>query len=156
MKFKITQQLACSPEKYWDLVDSEAFIEHFEERADTALSVDREGIHKRLTYTSRGELPAIMQKALGIERMEYEEYHDVDRENHRNTWEVETPFMTDRVKAWGTTRLEATDEGCRRTVEGTVEIKMAVVGKKMSEKFGQRLEMAHRVRGEVVEILLGQ
>ena len=156
MEFKISQTLACSPEKYWDVVDSEGCIEHFEERADTELKVDREGVHKRLTYTSRGELPGIMKKALGIERMEYEEYHDVDKEHHRSTWEVETPFMSDRVKAWGTTRLESTDEGCRRVVQGRVEIKLAMVGAKMSEKFGQRLEMAHRVRGEVVEILLGE
>ena len=159
MRFSITDQFDCSPQRFREIVDSEEFERRFREetetrRVDVDEDADGESEYREQRFVSMRDIPAMMKKTLGVDRLEYsrKERYDVDDETIE--WTVTTPFMTDRVEAGGTTVLEADDDGCLRTVEGFVAIDLPLVGSKMAEKFGGRLRDAEVATARIVRELL--
>lgn len=159
MRFSMSHEFRCSPDEMWELYHSD----EFERRLQQATEVRREvleersedGIeYKKLRCVSQRELPKPMKMALGIEQFEYEQEQRLDRNTHTLEWEVQTPFMTDRVSAAGTTRVEETERGCRRTVEGDIEVRLPLVGSKMERKLSDRFQVSYEEAAEIAREML--
>lgn len=154
--FMVTDEFDCSPDRLWEIMESS---EEFERRLEEATEMRREIVEedrrgdevwsRRVRCVSLREIPAMMQKALGIEQFEYDLEQRVDRREDLVEWTLETPFMTDRVDARGTTSVEETDEGCRRTVQGRVDIQLPMVGAKMETKLVEKLRESEQKGAEI-------
>lgn len=162
MQFSITDQFDCSPQRLWELLEDDEEVarrlqETTQERRELVEQDTDNGVeHLRIRCVSMREIPAMMQKALGIERLEYERDQRLDRDAGVMNWEVTTPFLTDRVDVTATTRVSATDDGCRRVVEGQVDIQLPLVGKKMEGKLADRIRDGEQAAGRIVRELLDE
>ena len=161
MRYTITDDFDCSPQELRKLFESDEFERRLENEIDSTRDVVDETTEDGLEITtyrfaSRREIPAVMQKALGVERIEYDRTERSDRETGTTTWTVKTPFMTERVDVEGTTTLEETDGGCRRIVEGKVSIDLPVVGGKMEEKFANRVRGADEAMAKIARQILDE
>ena len=95
-----------------------------------------------------------MKMALGIEHFEYVQEQRLDRQENTLDWKVETPFMTDRVDASGVTRVEVTDRGCRRQVDGEIRVRLPLMGKKMEQKLAERLQTSYEEAVDIAREML--
>ena len=161
MRFTVTDEFACTPERLWEILEDGEFINRLEERTEQRRELVEEhadnGVcHRRIRWVSQRDIPGVMKKALGIERLEYEHVQRLDRAEGVMDWEVTTPFLSDRVDVTGTTRVVATQQGCRRAVEGQVQIRLPLMGKKMEAKLAGRLGDTERAAAAIVRELLAQ
>ncbi len=161
MRFTVTDEFACTPERLWELLEDGEFIKRLEERTEQRRELIEEEIddgvcHRRIRWVSQRDIPGVMKKALGIDRLEYEHDQRIDRSEGTMHWEVTTPFVPRRVEVTGTTRVEPTDEGCRRMVEGQVQIRLPLMGKKMEQKLAGRLGDAERAAASIVREMLNE
>ncbi len=160
MRFSMTHHFKCAPDDLWDV-----FAEpEFDRRLREETGVERElleakyedGVQfERIRSVSNRELPAVMKTALGIERFEFEQQNRLDRSENILNWTVSTPFLSDRVDAGGTTRVEATDTGCTRIIDGQVDIRLPLVGRKMERKLlgniRESYEKAARIAADLLQ-----
>lgn len=159
MHFSMTHHFDDSPEQLWDIFDRSDFEQRLGEMTDTKREIletrTDDGVEiTRIRSVARRELPAVMKRALGIDRFQYEQEQRLDRRADTLEWTVQTPFLTDRVTARGTVRLESTDAGCTRIVEGEVHVQLPLVGKKMERKLAEKIRNSHEQAAGLAEQLL--
>lgn len=149
MKISMDNQFECSPEVLWDIFEDPEFDRRLEEETGVRREVlesrtEEDGVeYKKLKCISLKEMPAMMQKALGTEQFEFEQENWLDRKAGILKWQVNTPFLTDRVDAGGTTRVEETANGSRRLVDGEIVIRLPLVGKKMEKKLSGNIQVSY-------------
>ncbi len=150
MKLKMINEFSCSPELLWEIFEDPEFDRRLEEETGVRREVlearEEDGgvLYKKLRCISLKELPAMMKKALGTEHLEFEQENHLDLQKSELRWVVNTPFLSDRVDAGGTTRVEATENGSRRVVTGEIVIRLPVVGKKMEQRLGGNIEESYQ------------
>lgn len=159
MRFTMTHHFACSPQRMWEIYEDDEFERRLQEatqvRREVVVEEDNDGVlKKRLRCVAQKELPTPMKVALGIERFEYVQEQRLDRETNTLEWDVETPFMTDRVDASGVTRVEVTDGGCERRVDGEIRVRLPLVGKKMERKLAERLQTSYEEAVDIAREML--
>lgn len=161
MKIKMINDFACSPEMLWEIFESPEFDERLEKetgvRREVLKSSQKGDVeYKKLKCISLREIPAMMQKALGTEQFEFEQENELDRKKGVLTWTVTTPFLSDRVDAGGTTRVEATAEGSRRILSGEISIRLPLVGGKIEQKLGGNIEESYKKAAEIAHAMIAE
>lgn len=162
MNYVVTDEFDCSPEELWELLeDNEEFTRRLEQQIEETRQTEQRHTEdgeevRRIRCISRRDIPELMKKALGIERLEYEREQRLDRGRGVMHWEVTTPFLAERVDATGTTRVEVHDGGCRRRVTGQVEIQLPVVGSKMEGKLADKLREADEAAAAIAREMLDE
>lgn len=132
-KLFVESQFNDPPAAVWDVFESDAFRDRLsaetglvqellEERNEGDVQI------RRVKFTSGNDLPKLVAKALGAPRLSYEQTNRFDPANNKLDWSVDLPMLGDRVSVEGVTRLTPTDAGCRRTVDGSIEVRMRMVG----------------------------
>ena len=123
----------ADPATMWEIFESEAFRARVE--ADTGMTaklleerMEGDVSVRKFAYTSGRDLPTIAAKALGASRLSYEQTNRLDLAKGRLDWSIHLPVVSDRVKIGGYTTILPDGDGCRRRVEGTLEVKMRFVG----------------------------
>lgn len=159
MRFSMSHHFDCTPQELWDIFESREFDDRLEEETGVRREVLDERsvdgiIHKKLKCISLKELPAVMKKALGTDHLEFEQTNELDREASVLKWDVVTPFLTDRVDAGGKTRVEPSGEGCTRTIEGEITIRLPLVGKKMEKKLSENLRDSYEKAATIAREML--
>ena len=160
MKLKMINEFSCSPELLWEIFEDPEFDRRLEEETGVRREVmeEKKGddgvLYKKLRCISLRELPAMMKKALGTEHLEFEQENRLDLEKSELKWTVVTPFLSDRVDAGGTTRVEKTATGARRIVEGEIVIRLPVVGKKMEAKLGGNIEESYEKAAAIAKKMI--
>ena len=117
----------------WDIFESERFRERLAaETGITAelLSESTEGKVQVQTflYKANRELPTVAAKALGSRHLTYEQTNRFDSDTGRLDWNIVMPMVRDRVFISGFTTILPHGDGCKRRVEGTIEVKMRFIG----------------------------
>lgn len=157
MKLHIVSDLPGDPALVWDVFEGA----EFQRRLDAQTGLRTEVIEtrqegpvtvRRMKYTSRTELPALVSRALGSSTLSYEQENRLDLGAGRLTWVVRIPVLGERVKASGTTLITATATGSRRVVEGDVTISVPLIGGQIEKVIGGEFEKS---MGRAVEIARG-
>ena len=148
-KLYVESQFPVSPEETWDVFESDAFRDRLAivtglttDVLDTRMEGDVEVRHLR--YTSGKDLPAIAAKTLGTSRLSYEQTNRFDKANSKLHWNVVLPKMSDRVTVQGVTWIKATPTGSQRVVDGTIEVKMRLVGGQIEKVVAGEFEKSMR------------
>lgn len=132
-KLFVESHLPVTPEVAWDVFESEPFREALAERTNLAsrvLEVRQEGeVEVRvIEFTSGQKLPGVVAKALGSDRLSYTQTNRFDRSRSRLDWTVALPALGERVSVSGETLIEPHPQGCRRVVNGEIEVRIRLVG----------------------------
>lgn len=155
MDIRITHTFPCTPAAYWEVtsrpqVDAEmraagdADFETLSERAEG----DRQ--HSRRRVTARSELPLVVRRALGRDRLSYVQEVETDNAAFSTTWKVIPDVLADRVRCSGTTRVVPTPAGCERRIEGVIEVGVPLVGGTIEKFIVTELERSWNRAAEVV------
>lgn len=129
----VASDLDVDPVTAWRLFDSEAFRLRLDARARLHTRIvdeQRDGavVRRTLRVRSLTELPHVAARALGSRHVTYDMSTRFDPGLSRLDWSIRLPVLTDRVLVAGSTRIEPQAGGSRRVVEGTVEIRLPVIG----------------------------
>lgn len=132
-KLEVVSELPTTVEAAWELFESERFRQALQEKNGTTAHLISERddggvIERRLKYELGFELPGFVASALGSKRLAYEQVNRLDLANGRMTWQVTLPGVGDRAKVSGVTTMVPSAGGCTRTVEGTIEVKVPLIG----------------------------
>lgn len=133
MKLYVESLLPVDPATAWSIFESDTFRDRLEAKANLHSEVletrDEGPVQiRRLKFTSRNELPAVVAKLLGASHLTYEQTNRFDPSRSRLDWTVKLPVMTDRVKVSGATTIEPHPQGSRRVVDGDVEVSVKLIG----------------------------
>lgn len=160
MKLKLTQDFPdCTPEQLWDV-----FLDpRFDERLKAESGVQRELLEKRdedgVTVIRRRvisdkKIPRLMQKALGADRIEYEQTSRLDRSKSTLEWTIQPAMMAERISIAGVTTITSTGSGCQRVIDGDISIRIALVGKKMEKRLAENIEETYTRAAEIAREML--
>lgn len=133
MKLYVASDLSFDPVTAWEIFESDEFGQRLEQATDlvcTVLSESTDGPLKKrkLKYVSKRELPTMVGKALGSKNLTYEQHNTFDPAKSELRWEVFLPVMQDRVTVNGVTTIKEAPGGSRRVVDGTIEVRVRLVG----------------------------
>lgn len=155
----VASDLAVDPAAAWRLFDSEAFRLRLDARARIHTRIVDEGregavVRRTLRIRSLTELPQVAARALGSRHLTYDMSTRFDPAASRLDWSIQLPVLTDRVLVAGATRIEPRDGGSCRVVEGTVEIRLPVIGgrceKIVVSEFHRSMEAAAALAREMI------
>ena len=134
MRVSLTHRFPCSPEKLWDVFDSDAFEERFGAVAGVTREITEDSVVdgvaiRRRKCTMTDPIPGVVARFLGSDRFEWDEEARLDRKRNRLEWVIELPAaIRYRVQAKGTTRVRPDGDGCVRTINGDIVVRVPVIG----------------------------
>lgn len=159
-KLYIESHFDAAPDAIWDVFESDEFRTRLAEHTGVSSQLIEETetngvIVRRLKFTTNSDLPKIAAKALGTKRLSYEQTNRFDRANSRLDWNVVLPNLSDRVSVTGVTSIEADGSGSRRVVDGSIEVKMRLIGgqieKVVAERFSGSMTRAVELAKEILD-----
>lgn len=156
MRIEAQHAIPAPPKAYWSLMEDPAFLAAADAGSDMVREVlrdepgaGREGrrlLHVR--WTSQRELPGVMRKILGADRLSYELVQHLDDERFHLTWELIPPVSRDRCQGGGAFWLEPTATGCVRRVDGSVSISIPFVGGQIEKLLAGEIAKGHARNAE--------
>ena len=155
MRLHVESTLDMDPATAWGFLESDAFRERLQARANVRVDLLSERTEGRVTirqlrYVSGNELPSIAAKILGSKQLTYEQTNRLDLERSRLEWTVKLPVAGDRVSVRGVTTITATPTGCHRVVEGQITVAIPLVGGRIEAAVVAEFEKS---MGRAVEIV---
>ena len=143
----------------WELFESERFRKRL--AADSGISAEllserEEGKVQVRTflYKAARELPTVAAKALGSKHLTYEQTNRFDPVANRLDWSIAMPGVGDRVSIGGITTIVPEGTGCKRRVEGTIEVKIRFIGGQIEKAVvGEFAKSMGRVNDLVKEMI---
>jgi len=133
LKLYVRHTFTCTPETFWKMYWDETFDQMLQKDATVhrELVWERsEGpvLARRLRFTPERELPRPVAKLIGNNKLIYEQENRFDAEASTLKWEVIPTFLPGKFSANGTFVVRATETGCERIVEGTIDVKVRFIG----------------------------
>ena len=121
MEFTVTQRFACTPEDYWARSRGSEFEAAIAREAEVEVEVlPPRGAVERTRVTQLAPVPAIAQKAMGVDRFRYVQEVEADNARFSTRWSIVPDVMTDRVSCRGESAVRAGPGGCERVIRGTI------------------------------------
>lgn len=162
MQFRVVQQLPCTPDAVFDLLEEDVL----EERVRTSSSSLREPLEKvwrdrvllrRTRIRPVRELPALVNKLLGPEGLSYIQTVHTDREAQLVRWSLDVDRVGDRVRIGGTETLAATGTGCVLTVDAEVVVRVPVVAGRVEKAVEKEIRRVYgRRETYMLDLLAGR
>lgn len=126
-------QLPVDAKTAWELFESEEFRTRLAEQSGVVATIvdqrmDGEIEVTRLSYVTAFELPRVAAKLLGSSRLEYEQTNRLDLAKGELAWTIKIPAAGERLKVGGLTSIVDRPGGSLRTVHGTIEVAVRLVG----------------------------
>jgi hypothetical protein len=133
MDFRIAHRFPGSALAWWGASkhpDFEAVVAHASDVTMTLLSDETvDGVRRqRVRVVPRKDLPALVQKAVGAPRFSYVQETEERVGEPTLRWKVLPEVLADKIRCAGTLRLVDVAGGCERVVEGSVEVRVSLVG----------------------------
>lgn len=97
-------------------------------RVVVKLEDDGETFRRVLRIGPERELPAAMKKALGSDRLEYEEHMTYRWGSFEAHWETIPSVMASKVQSKGRILFQDSAAGALRVVEGSIDVKVFGIG----------------------------
>jgi hypothetical protein len=148
MKIAYRHRLPADPATAWAELQSAAYGEAVakEGGADVALleETEQNGARvRRLRVTGKRPLPAFAQAALGTERLSYVQVETSVPGAFKLRWKVVPDTMADRVVAEGTYELLPDKDGSVRAIDGTIEVRVPLVGGRIERALAEELQKSY-------------
>lgn len=151
MKLRTVSQLPVDPQTAWSLFESEDFRARLE--SDTGIAgtiVEQSKVGEvevtHLRYATKTELPRMAAKIMGTSHLSYEQENRFDPGASQLAWVVRIPALGERLQVSGVTTIKPTASGCERTVDGTINVNVRVIGgqieKLVAGGFGKSMDRA--------------
>lgn len=157
MQFRIAHRFPCTPDRFWALIREPGYEADLQKESSMDITVlqreDRGGhLLERFKLVSRTPLPALVQRAAGVDRISYEQELDSDHATKVITWKVKTLFLTDKVKCGGTSKvIPAPGGGCERVLEGEITVAVPLVGGQIEKQIVEQLQSSYDKAARVIE-----
>lgn len=157
MRIEAQHAIPAPAAAYWSLMEDPAFLA----AADAGSSIVREVLRNEpgagrggrrllhVRWTSQRELPGVLRKVLGAERLSYELVQHLDDAAFHLWWEVIPPVSRDRCQGGGAFWLEPTATGCWRRVEGGVTVSLPLVGGQIEKLLAGEIAKGHARNAEM-------
>jgi hypothetical protein len=151
MRLDAEHFVPTDPAIWWNLMEDPTFLA----ATDANSGVDRETIRNEpgageggrrllhVRWTSQRELPGVVKKVLGADRLSYELIQHMDDERFHMRWEIVPPISRDRFHGAGEFWLEAVEGGCIRRVTGSIEIRLPIVGGRIESLLATEISKGH-------------
>lgn len=159
-KLFIESFLPVGPEDAWEVFESDAFRTRLQEQTGLASTVRETRMEgdvevRTLTFTGSNDLPKLVAKALGSNRLSYDQTNRFDKPANRLDWVVEIPKLGDRVSVKGETWIEPHEDGSRRVVRGEIAVNIRLIGgqieKVVAGEFRKSMERAVDLAREMMD-----
>lgn len=152
-KLQVRHTFACSPAEYWALVWDDAFDRSVNEAAEVTKDVleDRVEGSERVVVSKtvpKRTLPAAVAAVVGTDRITYLQTTRYDAKAGRMTWEVVPSVFSDKISAKGYMEVVAHPTGCERVVDGTIEVRVMMVGGRIERAIVEDVERSYHKAAE--------
>lgn len=146
----------CDTETYWTLfwdprydaiLQSKAAYEReiFDDRTEGSVRTWRARV------TPDRELPGMVKKLLGTDKLIYEQHNRLDMAQGVLEWRVVPAVMGDKIDCKGVIRLTPEGSGrCRRVVDGQIEVKVFGVGGRIEKAIVDNVMASYNNAAEAV------
>jgi hypothetical protein len=147
VNFRIEQRVAASPAAIDEALVDADFIAATAELPKVGgaelLEQQRDGtrVRQRIRYRFTGELSSAVTAVVDRHRLTWVDEADYDLAAHRSEHRIVPDHYGNRLQASYSSRLEADGDGAtRRIAEGTVKVRMALVGGRVERAIVSGLE----------------
>ena len=139
MRFTIEQVVDAPLEDVESALVDPAYLERLSELPKLgrptllARREDADGqlVHQSVRYRFVGDVNAAVRRVVDPERLTWVEESTLDRRTHVTRWHIVPDHYERLLRASGTFRLEAADQGTRRTADGDLTVSVPLVGGKV-------------------------
>ena len=147
MYFKLEHSLPASIHHAWSTIMSEEFFakSYAQSGIERTLlsSEDRDGkTYSVVRVKVLDPMPKVAAKVLGTTQLQWTQQQVVDNATHTMHWKINIP-NTKQVSAQGTFRLLSSGAECKRVVDGDVNVKIPLVGRKAEEHVCAKLRESY-------------
>jgi len=154
VKLHIESVFPASPSTVWDTFNDPVFEKRLEEQSGIQYKMLSEatenGIEvRKLQCIAKKELPKVIAKTLGADRLSYTQVNRLDRSKDRLEWEVIPMAMADKVVAKGITTMVFKDGRSYRVVNGEITVKIPLVGGAIEKAIVSEVETSFVKAAEV-------
>ena len=102
------------------------------------------------------EVPAMMAKAIGADRISYEQESRRAVGSFTNAWNIIPMVLASKFEGSGSTTVRAIAEGCERVIEGELVVRVPIVGKQMEAKLVESIEQSYNRAGTLAAEMLAE
>jgi len=141
MDFSISHLFSVTAEQYMNIYLDPAFEQFIEAESSLkkrrVLSHEQKGpiILRDIEICSGIELPSLLRKVTGHHELRYIEHAVINLDKHETTWYIEPGYLSDKIKANGTTALSpAGPDRTERLLRGSVIVSIPFLGR-IAENF---------------------
>ena len=136
MRFRLEQRFPAPLEEVEPALLEEEFLARMAELPKLGhpelLDQRREGrvVHRRVRHQFTGSLSPVVRKVIDPARLTWVEESTIDLDTHRTDFEVVPDHYRDLLRCRATIELSADGDATRRVTDGTVHVRVPVVGGK--------------------------
>ena len=144
-KLYVESNFSQDPETVWDVFEGDEFRAALSDKTGLHSEVVNERdegsvVIRQLRFKGATELPTVVAKALGSKQLSYLQENRFDRDASSLTWVVDLPKLGNRVTIQGITTIVSTPTGCKRVVDGTIEVGIPFIGGKIEKVVASRFK----------------
>ena len=159
MRLSMIHRFPCTPEELWAVFDDPSFNPRMSERTGVQRELlaernDAQGYYARWKIIANTEIPAIMQKAIGADRVSYEQESRRAAGSNTLEWKIFPMVLAKQFTGNGTTTVRAAEGGSERLIEGELVVRVPVLGKQMEAKLVESVEKSYAQAAELALTML--
>jgi hypothetical protein len=154
VRLHIENVFPADPNTVWDTFNDPDFEARLEASSGVRYELVGESMEgaievRRLKCTAKKELPRVIARALGADRLSYTQITRLDRAKNRLEWEVVPMALADKVTAKGLTTIVVKDGQSHRTVDGEITVAIPLVGPAIEKTIVGEVESSYVKAAEV-------
>lgn len=160
MKFRMEHVLPTNPHRAWEVIMSEEFARQSYAHSGTNREVlseeERDGLtFMKLRIVVEKPLPPMAAKVLGSTQLSWIQEQVIDDAKRVMNWRITIPSAK-KVQSAGVFRILHQGDEALRIVEGEVNVKIPIVGKKAEQHICRQLEESYEKSAKFTQNWLRQ
>lgn len=160
MRLSMIHRFPCPPEELMAVFDDPTFNPRMSERTGVQRELveernDAQGYYARWKIIANTEIPAVMQKVIGADRVSYEQESRRAVGSNTLTWSIFPMVLAKQFTGTGTTTVRAAEGGgSERVIEGELVVRVPLLGKQMETKLVESVEQSYAQAAELALTML--
>lgn len=160
MRILLEHTFPCTPDQYMEMIQSPDFDAMLERETGVVREV-LESREENGVLTTRTkcipdrELPAMIAKAIGSTKLVYDQHTRMDVPNRRIDWRIEPHKIGSKVDVAGKMSIVEHPEGCKRIVDGNVDVKVRFIGGQIEKAVVADVERNYHKSAGAIRAFIG-
>jgi len=152
----------CTPDQYWAMFFDPEHVAQVQAALDLVehREVWREEtpdrLRQRLRIAPRRDVPAPVRRAVPGLSTAYEEERVFDKAGREIAWRVFPDFRPEAITCSGSYRVLPVAGGCRRVLDGRVEVRIFGIGGIVERAIAQDVERSYAIAAEVARTWIAE